>query len=35
MAAHMPRKNDFVALGQIVGQTLAGGSRRRTLRKAK
>jgi len=30
-----PRKNDFVALGQIVGQTLAGDSRQRTLRKAK
>jgi len=29
-----PRKNDFVALGQIVGQTLAGGSRQRSLRKA-
>jgi LysR family hydrogen peroxide-inducible transcriptional activator len=30
-----PRKNDFVALGQIVRQTLAGDSRQRTLRKAK
>jgi len=30
-----PRKNDFVALGQIVGQALTGDSRQRPLRKAK
>jgi LysR family hydrogen peroxide-inducible transcriptional activator len=30
-----PRKNDFVALGQIVGQALTGDPRRRPLRKAK
>lgn len=30
-----PRKDDFAALGQIVGQALAGDSRRRSSRKAK
>ena len=30
-----PRKNDFVALGQLVSQTLAGKSRPTSLRKAK
>jgi LysR family hydrogen peroxide-inducible transcriptional activator len=30
-----PRKNDFVALGQIVGRTLTGDSRQRPLRKEK
>jgi LysR family hydrogen peroxide-inducible transcriptional activator len=30
-----PRKNDFVALGQIVGRTLTGDSRQRSLRKEK
>ena len=30
-----PRKNDFVALGQLVSQTLAGESRPTSLRKAK
>jgi LysR family transcriptional regulator, hydrogen peroxide-inducible genes activator len=30
-----PRKNDFVALGQIVSQTLASDSRQSPSRKAK